>query len=96
MKLPIYRRLDERLQILGLSILELAILGGLYIFLAEILSFWSYGIVIALVVCLAGFIGLLYLHRHFESHYIQKWIRFAALPEGLSHQVQLSKGNHTK
>jgi len=96
MRLAIYRRLDERLQILGLSILELSILGGFYILLAEILSFWAYGIVIALVLSLIGFICLLYLHRHFESHYIQKWLRFAALPEGLSRQIHLLKGDFTK
>lgn len=82
MRLPIYRRLDERLQILGLNLLELSILGGLYVLLAEIFSFWAYGIFASLVFVLTAFCFLIWIHRRYESHFLQKWIRFAALPEG--------------
>ncbi len=84
MRLPIYRRLDERLQILGLSLLELSILGGVYVLLAEVLSFWAYGIFASLVLVLIAFIFLIWIRRRYESHFLQKWIRFAALPEGFT------------
>jgi hypothetical protein len=91
MRLPIYRRLDERLQILGLTLPELSILGGVYVLLAELLSIFSYGIFVALILTNAAFVFLLYLHRRHESHYIQKWIRFANLPDGLSKSIFIKR-----
>ena|SRR5665213_2770014 len=87
MRLTIYRRLDERLQILGLTLVELSILAGIYVCLAELLSFWTYGIVLALFLTSAVFILLAYLHRKHESHYVLKWLRFASLPDGLSRAI---------
>jgi len=83
MRLPIYRRLDERLQILGLTLMELAVLGGVYVLLMELLSFWTYGVLISLALTFVGFVALVILHRRCESHFLQKWLRFAVLPEAL-------------
>lgn len=87
MRLPIYRKLDERLQILGLNLLELGCLGGLYVLLAEALSFWSYGFLFSLLVSAIGFVFLTILHQKFESHFLQKWLRFAKLPEALPKMI---------
>lgn len=84
MQLPIYRRLDERLKILGLSLLELSIIGGLYVVLTQVLAFWTYGTIFALSLSSLLVFALLYLHRKHESHIIAKWMRFASLPEGLA------------
>ncbi len=87
MQLPIYRRLDERLKILGLSLIELSIVGAMYVVLTEILSFWTYGTIISLALSTSAVVLLLYLHRKHESHFISKWLRFASLPEGLGRQI---------
>ncbi len=84
MRLPIYRRLDERLKIFGLSLMELSVVGGTYVVLAEALSFVRFGMLFALVVALVMFGILLYFHRKYESHFLQKWIRYVQLPEGLT------------
>ncbi len=92
MRLPIYRKLDERLRILGLSITELGALGVLYVLLAELLSFWRYGFLCALLVTCTAFLGVTLLHKHFESNFLRKFIRFAELPEGLPARIRSSHG----
>jgi len=89
MQLPIYRRLDERLKILGLSLIELSIVAGIYVLLTQVLSFWTYGTIFALSLSTLLVGGLLYLHSKHESHIISKWLRFASLPEGCSKQLMI-------
>jgi hypothetical protein len=96
MQLPIYRRLDERLKILGLSLIELSLVGGLYVLLTQVLSFWSYGTIAALSLSTLIVVALLYLHRKHESHFISKWMRFASLPEGCAKQVIRSQSYERK
>lgn len=83
MRLPIYRKLDERFRLLGLSMMELACLGGLFVLMTQVLSSFDYGLLTALLVCFSVYAGLIYLHKRFESHFALKWIRFATIPEGL-------------
>ncbi len=96
MQLPIYRRLDERLKILGLSLVELSIVGALYVALTEVLSFWTYGTIVSLILSALVVVVLLYLHRKHESHFISKWLRFGTLPEGLPKAVIKTKARMRK
>lgn len=83
MRLPIYRRLDEGLRILGLSLKELVLLGVIFIGFGHLLSFWKWGRVLALVLSVLAFFVIRILDQKFESHFLSKFLRFASLPKGL-------------
>jgi len=86
-RLPIYRHLNHRIEILGLSLLELGILCVVFLFLSSLLHQVKFGSAITLFVCalLAFFMRL--LHRRFEAHYLEKFIRFVSLPDGLHRRL---------
>ena len=90
MRLPIYRRLDEGLKILGLSLKEIAILGIVFVGLGQLLSFWKWGRLIALISSVALFFVIRFVNSRLESHYIEKTIRYLMHPSSLGKCVVIS------
>ena len=82
-RLPIYRSLNQKLEVLGFSLLEIGFLTGIFIVVSQVLSFTDLHSLIAgiLVVLLGAFIR--HLNRRFERHFIFRLFRFIALPPKL-------------
>ena len=87
MRLPIYRHLNQRLEIFGLSPIELVILCVSFILLTEFLPRFPFVNFIVLMSCIGIAFFLRYLHRRFESRYIEKTVRFMTLPDRLERQL---------
>lgn len=89
MRLPIYRRLDEGLRIFGLSLRELALLGLIFVGVGELLSFWRWGRLAALLFTIGALITIRIINRRMESFFLEKFFRFAGLPKSLGRAVFL-------
>src|SRR4051812_32757073 len=87
MRLPIYRHLDQRISILGLSPVELGLACSLFVVLNEILTHIAYGGLFTFAFCFGLIASFRYLHRRFDSHYLEKLIRFVSLPDGLGRKI---------
>lgn len=91
-RLPIYRSLNHRLEILGFSLLELGVLTGLFLVLSNVLSFTKLHSLLAglLVVFLGAFIR--HLNRRFERRFTLRLVRFCMLPAKLHRRLTSSTG----
>jgi hypothetical protein len=91
MKLPIYRHLSQRLEIFGLSPLELGILCLVFVVLNDLVPHFPFAHFFVLSACLGMALLLRHLHRKFESNYIEKFLRYAALPDQLDRKLMTPK-----
>ena len=92
MRLPIYRRLDEKLKIFGLSLRELALLGFVFVGFGQLLSFWKWGRPLALLLTLIAFFVIVVLNRRMEAFYVEKLLRSLMLPKGLGKHLFSLRG----
>ena len=83
MRLPIYRRLDEGLKILGLSLKEIAFLGVAFVGLGQLLSFWKWGRLSALIISVTLYFVIRFVNSRLESFYLEKTIRYLMHPDSL-------------
>jgi len=91
-RLPIYRSLSKRLEILGLSLWEIAFLVSGFVIFTEVFSFIPYRSLIGfgIVFVVAGI--LRHLNRRFEQHFLARLARFATLPDSLDRSLYRRKG----
>ena len=87
MRIPIFRNLDNRLEVFGLSPLEIGVICGFFVLVSEVFSFIPMARLIALVGSLGVGLGLRLMHQRCESHFLEKVLRFIALPDGLKRKV---------
>lgn len=80
MRLPIYRRLDEGFRLLGLSLKELMLVGGVFVLLGELLKGFSSGRLISLLAAGLLFLLLQLANRRLEPFFLEKFIRYIFLP----------------
>lgn len=94
-RLPIYRSLSKRLEILGLSLWEIAFLVGGFVTFTEVFYFIRYRTLIGfLIVFICGFV-LRYLNRRFDQHFVARLQRFIFLPPSLHRSIYRPKGEST-
>jgi hypothetical protein len=86
-RLPIYRNLKQRLEILGLSPIEFLVLCLCFLLLTYTVSGVRFGSALVLGITFGLAVLLRFLHRRFESHYAEKLIRFTQLPDGLHRRL---------
>jgi len=86
-RLPIYRRLDEGLKILGLSLKEIAFIGVVFVGVGQGLSFWKWGRLAALILSVILFFAIRFMNARLESYFLEKVFRFLSLPKNLGRSV---------
>jgi len=84
------RKLDERLEVFGLSLFELALVGGVFLLSTKLLFFWKWARIFSLVLSGFCFLFFRWLQTR-ESNLAEKWLRFANLPEALV-RVSIRRG----
>jgi hypothetical protein len=86
-RLPIYRHLNHRIEVFGLSLLELGLVCLLFLLASSLLHQVRFGSAITLAICFAAGALLRFFHRRFEAHYLEKFVRFVGLPDGLHRRL---------
>jgi hypothetical protein len=94
MRLPINRRLNEPVLILGLSVLELAIAGGTTVVIFQLFSGTTYGGILSYLFGGSLAAIFLFVKRKYEKFFLEKFFRFMALPEhipNVSNKIEMRK-----
>lgn len=91
MRLPIYRRLDEGFRLLGLSLKELMLVGGVFVILGELLKGFSSGRLMALVAAGLLFFLLQIANRRLEPFFLEKFIRYLFLPRKFQRKLSAAR-----
>lgn len=91
LRLPIYRSLNKRVEIFGLSLFEITTLVCVFVFLTELLRFVPYRSLITLVLVLLAAGVMRQLNRKYERNFLLRLIRFASLPERLDRRFEMKK-----
>jgi len=90
-KLPVYRFINHRVEILGLSLYELIGLSISLVVLVRLLAFLRHGALISLATVLVVALTLRILNASHQRHFLRRLIRFIQLPDCLFRRIEDEK-----
>lgn len=95
-RLPIYRSLTQYVEILGLSLWEIAFLIFIFLFFTEVLRSVPQHTLIGFGVVLSLGAALRHFNRRYEKHFLARLVRFIALPDRLTRHIYQRPNFETK